>query len=172
MVSQLDTVVVGQIERPFGVKGEVKVRSLTDVPGRLETLTRVHLVGKDGRTMDTAVTHVRRAGAGYIIGLAGVLNPEEAGRWRGGLLEVPRGATPPLPDGQFYECDLIGLSVHTQEGQLLGLLEEVWEAPANHLFVVRRDGKEMLIPAVKDVVAAVDVDRRTMTIRMIEGLGE
>lgn len=171
-MNHFDTVVVGQIERPFGVKGEIKVRSLTDVPGRLETLTRVHVIGKDGRTMETAVTHVRRAGASYILGLAGVPTPEEARRWRGGLLEVSRGAVPPLPAGCFYECDLIGLAVQTLEGRSLGTLEEVWDTPANHLFVVRQGDKEVLIPAVKDVVMAVDLEGRTMTIRMLEGLEE
>ncbi|MDH4098854.1 MAG: hypothetical protein OEU87_11120, partial [Nitrospira sp.] len=75
MVSDLDTVTVGRIERPFGVKGAVKVRSLSDVPGRFEALTSVSLVAKDGKTMDTTVTHVRRAGERFIMGFAGLTTP-------------------------------------------------------------------------------------------------
>lgn len=172
MVSQLDTVTVGQIERPFGVKGEVKVRSLSDVPGRLETLTTVSLVARNGRTMDTAVTHVRRIGTGFIVGLAGLTTPEDAGLWRGGLIQVPRGTVPALPEGQYYECDLVGIAVRSEQGESIGVLEQIWELPGNHVFVIRQGAKEILIPAAKDLVAAVDLERRVMTVRMIEGLGE
>jgi 16S rRNA processing protein RimM len=172
MVSQLETVTVGQIERPFGVKGEVKVRSLSDVPGRFETLRRVCLVAKSGKTMETSVTHVRRTGTGFIVGLAGLTTPEDAGLWRGGLIQVPRGIVPALPDGQYYECDLVGLAVESVQGQPIGVLEQIWELPGSHVFVVRQDAKEILIPAAKDLVAAVDLERRVMTVRMIDGLGE
>jgi 16S rRNA processing protein RimM len=172
MVSQLDTVTVGQIERAFGVKGEVKVRSLTDVPGRLEALTTVTVVGKHGQIMETTITHVRQAGPSFIMGLAALTNPEDAGLWRGGLIQVPRGAAPALPEGQYYECDLVGLAVRTQEGKPLGVLEQIWESPGNHIFVVRQGAKEILIPAAKELVAAVDLEQRIMTVRMIEGLDE
>jgi 16S rRNA processing protein RimM len=170
MVSALDTVTVGQIERPFGVKGEVKVRSLSDVPGRFEALTDVNLVAKNGRTMETSVTHVRRAGTEFIVGLVSLTTPEDAKLWCGGLIQVSRGAVPALPAGQYYECDLVGLEVHTEQGQRLGLLEEIWELPGNHVFVVRQGGDETLIPAAKEWVTAVDLDRRLMTVHMIDGM--
>jgi 16S rRNA processing protein RimM len=172
VVSQLDTVTVGMIERAFGVKGEVKVRSLTDVPGRLEALTAVSVVGKNGNRMETTVTHVRRAGPSFIVGLAGLSNPEDAGLWRGGLIQVPRGMVPALPEGQYYECDLVGLAVKTEQGKPLGVLEQIWETPGNHVFVVRQGTKEILIPAAKELVAAVDLEQGVMTVRMIEGLDE
>jgi 16S rRNA processing protein RimM len=172
MVEQLETVTVGQIERPFGVKGEVKVRSLTDVPGRWESLTHVSVVGKQGRTLDTAVTHVRRAGNGLIVGLAGLANPEDAGLWRGGLIQAPRTAAPPLPEGAYYECDLVGLAVQNEQGAPVGVLEDILEVPGSHVFVVRQGAKEILIPAAKELITAVDLERRCMTVRMIEGLGE
>ncbi len=172
MVSQLDTVTVGQIERPFGVKGEVKVRSLSDVPGRFEALTHVSVVAKSGKTMETSVTHVRRTGTGFIVGLAGLTTPEDAGLWRGGLIQVPRGTVPVLPDGQYYECDLVGLAVQTEQGQPIGVLEQILELPGNHVFVVRQGANEILIPAVKELVSAVDLERRVMTVHMIDGLGE
>jgi 16S rRNA processing protein RimM len=171
MVGQLDRVTVGRIERPFGVKGEVKVRSLSDVPGRFDSLTHVSLVAKNGKTMDTSVTHVRRTGTGFIVGLAGLTTPEDAGIWRDGLIQVLRGTVPALPDGQFYECDLVGLAVQTEEGKPIGVLEEIWELPGNHVFVVRHGAKEILVPAVKELVVAVDLERRVMTVHIIEGLG-
>lgn len=172
MVSQLDTVTVGLIERPFGVRGEVKVRPLSDVPGRFEGLRSVSLLAKNGQTLETSVTHVRRAGTGFILGLSGVTTPEAASLWRGGFIRTVRGIVPELPDGHYYECDLIGLAVYTEESQLIGVLEEILEVPGNPVFVVRQGAKEILIPAAKEWVSAVDVVAGTMTVRLIDGLGE
>lgn len=172
MMSRLDTVTVGQIERPFGVKGEVKVRPLSDVPGRLEGLKSVSLLARNGQTLETSVTHVRRAGAGFILGLTGLTTPEDANPWRGGFIRTIRGAVPDLPDGQYYECDLIGLAVFTEANQPIGVLEEIWDLPGNPVFVVRQGAKEILIPAAKELVGTVDLTARTMTVRLIDGLGE
>jgi 16S rRNA processing protein RimM len=172
MVGSLETVTVGQIGRPFGVKGQVKVRPLSDVPGRFEALTDVRLVTKDGRTLETSVTAVRRAGTELIVGFAGLTTPEEAKLWSGGLVQTARGLAPALPAGQYYECDLLGLDVSTDQGQRLGVLEEVWDLPGNHVFVVRQGSKETLIPAAKEWVTAVDLDRRMMTVRLLGGMDE
>ena len=172
MVNQLETVTVGRTERPFGVKGEVKVRPLSDVPGRFEGLKSVNLLARNGQTLETSVTHVRRAGAGFILGLSGLTTPEEASHWRGGFIRTIRGSVPELPDGQYYECDLIGLAVSTVEGQSIGVLEEILDVPGNPVFVVRQGAKEILIPAAKELVSTVDMTARTMTVRLIDGLGE
>lgn len=172
MVDQSETVTVGQIERPFGVRGEVKVRSLSDVPGRLEGLTRVSLLAKNGQTLETSVTHVRRAGTRFILGLTGVTTPEDAGLWRGSFIRTTRGPVPELPAGHYYECDLVGLAVQTDEGRLIGVLEEVLELPGNPVFLVRQGTKEMLIPAAKELVIAVDLPGGTMTVRLPDGFGD
>ncbi|HMS85876.1 MAG TPA: ribosome maturation factor RimM [Nitrospira sp.] len=172
MANQPETVTVGRIERPFGVRGEVKVRSLSDVPGRLEGLTHVSLLATNGRTLETGVTHVRRAGTSFILGLSAFTTPEEAGLWRGGLIQTVRGAVPELPVGQYYECDLVGLAVQTETGDPLGAVAEIWELRDNSLVVVRDGSKEVLIPAAKEFVVSVDLNARIMTVRLIDGLGD
>jgi 16S rRNA processing protein RimM len=79
---------------------------------------------------------------------------------------------PELPDGQYYECDLIGLAVSTEKNEPIGVLEEVWDLPGNPVFVVRQGTKEVLIPAAKELVSAVDLTARKMTVRLIDGLGD
>ncbi|MBM4126674.1 MAG: 16S rRNA processing protein RimM [Nitrospira sp.] len=172
MVGSIQTVTVGQIGRPFGLKGQVKVRPLSDVPGRFESLTDVRLVAKDGRTLDTSVSTVRHAGTDLIVGFAGLTTPEEAKVWSGGLIQAARGTAPALPSGQYYECDLVGLDVYTDHGQPLGVLEAIWELPGNHVFVVRQGSKETLIPAAKEWVTAVDLERRRMTVHIMDGMDE
>jgi 16S rRNA processing protein RimM len=160
-----DLIIIGRIERPFGVFGEVRVQSLTDAPGRFEHLTSVTLVAAGGQTISARVTGVRKAGRAYILGFDAFSSPEEAAGFKGALLQVPRSSSPPLPDGQYYVSDLIGLSVRDDRGRPLGCLEEVWDLSGNHVLVVRDGTRERLIPATKQAVALVDLSDRSMTIR-------
>lgn len=168
MVSDRDFVTVGRIQRPFGVKGEVKVRPLSDVPDRLETLSKVSLVAKDGKTMDTSVTGVRRAGSEFIVRFAGLTTPEAAKLWCGGLIQVTRETVPAPPVGHYYECDLVGLIIQNDRGQRIGIVEEIWELPAHHVFVIRDGEEETLVPAVREWVTRVDLEKRLITVRMMD----
>jgi len=167
-----DRVTIGKIERPFGVKGEVKVRSLSDVPGRFDHLKNVSVVVSDGRTIEATVTHVRSAGSSLIMGLEGITSPEEAGAFRGGLIQVPRTSTPASPEHTYYECDLIGMTVESEEGEEIGTIESIWAVQGGHVLAVRKGSQEVLIPAAKDLITKVDVARHRMTVRAIEGLIE
>jgi 16S rRNA processing protein RimM len=170
--AQADLVTIGKIERPFGVKGAVKVRSLSDVPGRFDRLGDVSVMEATGRTVDRTVTHVRRAGPTYIVQFAGITTPEDAGTLRGGLIQVPRCEPSTRAGNALYECDLIGLAVVDEEGHDLGLVDRIWELPGHQLFVVQKDGRELLIPAAKNFVVTVDLAQRRMMVRGIEGLVE
>ena len=170
MANAPDHVAIGRIVKPFGVKGEVRVQSLTDVSDRFERLTRVTLVAPSGQTISAAVTGVRGGPDSYIVGLDAFSTPEEASVYRGAFVQIPQEESPALPEGWYYEYELAGMSVTDESGRELGVLEEVLETPGNHVFVVRRDGKEILIPATKEMVIAVDVKQRSMVVRVSEEL--
>jgi 16S rRNA processing protein RimM len=167
-----DLVTIGKIERPFGVRGEFKVRSLSDVPGRLDQLKQVQVLRPTGQMVDRTVTRVRRAGSTYIMGLEGVTTPEEAGMLRRGLIQVPRSPAATLSADVYFEYDLIGMTVENERGEEVGVLETILEIPDNHLFVVRKGTEEVLIPAAKSFVTSVDLTRRRMMVRGIEDLVE
>lgn len=167
-----ERVTIGKIERPFGVRGEVKVRSLSDVPGRFDHLEKVSVVMSNGRAIEATVTHVRSAGRTFIMGLEGITSPEEAGVFRGGLIQVPRTTTLVSPEHTYYECDLIGMTVETDAGEEIGVIESIWDVPGSHVLAVRKGTREVLIPAAKDLITNVDVARHRMTVRAIEGLIE
>jgi len=171
-IAQTDLVTVGKIERHFGVRGEFKVRSLSDVPGRLDHLKQVQVLAPTGQTVERMVTHVRRAGSTYIMGLAGVTTPEEAGMLRGGLIQVPRAPAAVLGADVYFECDLIGMAVENERGIEVGVLEAILDIPDNRIFVVRKETKEVLIPAAKSFVVSVDIECRRMTVRGIDELVE
>jgi 16S rRNA processing protein RimM len=170
MTSSPEMVTIGKIDRPFGVRGAVKVQSLSDRPGRFEHLAAVALTERGGQTVERTVKHVRRAGPSYIVEFEGVNTPEEAGMLRGRLLQVPREMPSAQDADAWYECDLIGMTVTDEAGQELGCLEAVWDLPAHPVLVVKQGSREMLIPAVKQFVRAVDVAQGRMTVRTIEGL--
>ncbi len=172
MTDQSELVTIGRIERSFGVRGEARVRSLSDVPGRFDALREVTIVAPGGKTLDTMVTHVRSGGPTLIMGFGAFTTPEQVAEFRGGLIQVPRGDSPALPADQYYECDLIGMVVQDEAGVVLGRLEQVWNLSDNRIFAIRQEGKELLIPAAKQVVVAVDVAGRVMTVRLPEGFGD
>ena len=171
-MAEADLVTVGKIERPFGVRGEFKVRSLSDVPGRLDHLTQVQILEQTGQMLDRTVTHVRRAGSVYIMGLVGMTTPEEAGMLRGGLIQVPRRPEATLAADVYFECDLIGMTVENERGDEVGIIEAILEIPDNRVFVVRKGTEEVLIPAAKNFVTSVDLARRRMIVRGFEDLAE
>lgn len=168
MAEPVELVAIGVIEKPFGVRGEMRVRSLSDVPGRFEGLTRVTLEAPSGAVKETTIRSVREMNGSYVLGMDVCSTPEEAGLFRGWTLKIPQGSAPPLPQGQYYEYELIGLAVQDEAGRPMGTLEAILKTPGHHVFVVRGEQGEVLIPAAKDVVAAVDVSKKTMTIRRAE----
>lgn len=170
--AQADLVTIGRIEKPFGVHGAVKVRSLSDVPGRFEGLGVVSLVEVAGKIFSRTVTQVRRAGDGYILSLEGITTPEAAGQLRGALIQVPPVDPSFRQLDVLYECDLIGMAVMDREGRALGTIDRIWELPGHQVIVVKHEGREWLIPAAKQFVESVDLARRRMTVRASEELIE
>lgn len=166
-----ELIAIGAIVKPFGVKGEFRVRSLSDVPGRFQGLERVTLVAPSGRALMTTVTHAREDRVGfYVVGVEGLSTREDAVVFRGGWVKIPADQVPSLPAGHYYEFQLIGMTVRNEEGQSLGTLEEVFETGSNAVFLVRGHGREILVPGTRDVVVLVNVDEQSMTIRQVAGL--
>ncbi|HET9846077.1 MAG TPA: ribosome maturation factor RimM [Nitrospira sp.] len=167
-----DMVTIGIVERPFGVHGAVKVRSLSDRPGRFEQLQEVRVAGGRGHAADRRVRSVRKAGPVYIIEFEGIGTPEEAQVLRGAMLQVPRDETSASRDEPLYECDLIGMTVVDETGHELGRLDTIWALPGHQVLVVKQADREVLIPAVKEFVTGVDVAQGRMTVRTLEGMVE
>lgn len=170
MGDAVELIAIGRIVKTFGVKGEVRVQSLSDVPGRFQGLREVTLEAPSGRAVVTTVNRVREDRDSYVLGFEAFSSPEEAAEFRGGLIKIPLEQVPPLPQGQFYEFQLIGMTVVDESGQQLGTVEEILQTSSNPVFVIRHGGREILVPGTRHVVASVDVEGRTITIRLVEGL--
>lgn len=157
-------VTVGKLIKPFGVRGQARVLSLTDVSDRFETLKEVTLESPTGKTLVTTVTDVYSDGRSYLLRFGAFSSPEEVRDYRGAWLKIPQTEVPPAPEGHHYQFELIGLTVKDESGHVHGILEEVVTLPHQHLFVVRGAGKEYLLPALRKWIASVDLAGGVMTV--------
>jgi 16S rRNA processing protein RimM len=107
---------------------------------------------------------------GAILKLAGVDSREDAERLRGQILCVAEADAVQLPGGTYFWHQIVGLRVHSDEGEDLGLVAEIIPTGGNDVYVVRDGGREILLPAIKDVVREIDLAGGIMTVHMIEGL--
>ncbi len=155
-------IAIGQVLGAHGYKGEVRVDPLTDFPERFFALKWVYL-GEERRRRE--VQSVRNHDRFFLVKLEGIRDEEEAHSLCGSYLFLPRQQLVPLPPDQFYIWQLEGLEVFTTCGQPLGFVEEVLIRPANDVYVVRaKDGRQLLVPALKEVVVEVDVKGNRMIV--------
>ncbi len=163
-------VAVGKIRRPHGVRGEVVVEIYTDFPERLKPKKELFVGEKHERLI---IRSVRPHNEGLLMGFETYETPEGVGRFRNQILYVPVKSLPPLPDGQYYFHQLLGLTVFDESGQLLGELTEVLETGANDVYVVTSSaGAELLLPAIPDVILNVDLEGHRMIVHLLPGLLE
>lgn len=157
-------VTIGRILKPFGVRGEVKVESLSDVPGRFAGLQSVYLTlpYEGAIPQETTVTQVRNVTAGYLMKCSTFSTPEEAAHFRGAWIQIPTSTDLPRHPETFYQFELIGLRVEDPDGQKMGKVEEILEYPQHHVLVIRNQEAEFLIPANRKTIEKVDLDNQCL----------
>jgi len=168
-----DLVVIGEVTRAHGLRGEVRVVPQTDHPERFERLRECILWDpeRDERTV-RRVRGARRQSDVVLLSLADCDSPEAAAGLVGRLVALPRSEALPPPPGHVYPWQLIGCQVTTEDGRVVGELSGIEPAPGQDLWVVRGTQREHLIPAVAEIVIEVDVEARRVVIRPPEGLLE
>ena len=160
------TVVVGRITRPHGLKGELSVLVLSEVEGRFADGAVVYL--EDGRAL--TVESARRHRSGLLVKFREVPDRTAAERLARRVLMVPASASPELPDGSWWDHQLVGCEVVTESGRSLGTVREVIHTAANDVWSAVSDDRETLIPALKDVIVAVDTAGKRIVVREVPGL--
>ncbi len=159
-------VTIGRILKPFGVKGEVKVESLSDVPGRFEGLQTVYLTPSQGTSIpqETTVTQVRAMNTGYLVRFSAFSTPEEAAHFRGAWIQIPPSPDLPRDHDTFYQFELLGLRVEDPDGDQMGQVEEILDYPQHHVLVVRDGAREFLIPANRRTILKVDLTNQRVQV--------
>ncbi len=150
-------VVMGRVLAPFGVRGWVKVQPFTEQPDALAGFARWWLE-MSGEWRELEVAQCERHGDHLVARFEGCASPEEAVRYRGCEIAVPREALPEPGANLYYQADLIGLRVVNKAGEELGRIDAMLENGAHPVMLVRRDGGERLLPWVQPVVESVDLE--------------
>ncbi len=159
---------VGRVQRPHGVRGELRLEVLTGYPERLADLDAVY-VGQEYRRY--GVTGCRLHQNLALVTLTGVDDRDSADRLRGQLVYVAIEDAVPLDEHEVYEFQVEGLQVVTEEGIVLGDIAEVLAvAGANDVLVVRGPRGETLIPVIDDVITDVDMEAGRLVIHVLPGL--
>jgi len=165
-----DFIVIGRIARAHGIRGALKVEPLTDDPERFNLLEKVGLSFDNETRTFFNIKDVRFSNKSIILSLEGIEDRNEAEKWRRAYLEIPVAQRVPLPEGQYYYFELFDLLVKTTTGQLLGEIVDIISNPANDVYVVKSDEKEILIPAIPDVIKNIDIESGVVTIDPLDGL--
>jgi 16S rRNA processing protein RimM len=166
-VSSEPTVAVGRITRPHGIRGELAVLVLSEVEGRFAPGATVWL--EDGRPL--TVESSRAHGDRLLVRFREVADRTQAEAVAKALLVVPETMSPPLPEGSWWDHDLVGCTVVTDTGRDLGVLDDVIHTAANDVWSVLDDaGAETLVPVLQDVLGDVDVSAKRIVVREIPGL--
>ena len=154
---------IGEVLRPQGVKGQVKVRPDTDDPERFLDLNQVFLKQGDGYTA-TPVADVSVRDDGVYLRLQNAQTRDEAEKQRGWMLYIDREHARPLAENETFICDLIGCKAVDTQGHEIGVVQDVLQPGGNDVYVIKTPKGEMLLPALKHVVPVIDVKNGIMTV--------
>lgn len=163
---------VGVITSPHGVHGEVKVFPTTDDPSRFLELETVLLdLGGGNERKELTIRQVRFFKNLVILGFEGITSRDQVEGWRQKGLWITRDQAVELSEDENFIADLIGLSVRTDEDCTLGTVTDVIQTGANDVYCVSgEDGKEILLPAIKDCILKVDLEKQEMLVHVLPGL--
>lgn len=161
---------IGRIVRAHGVRGEVSVAILTDFPERFEQSEWLY-IGNEHEADVYQVKSQRWHKQNVLLSFAGITDRNQAEKLVGQFVQIPVEDAMALPEGSYYLYQMIGLQAVTADGRQLGVITEVIETNANDVYVVQNDeGKDILLPAIPDVIKSIDLDQGTMVVELIDGL--
>ena len=165
-----DLLKVGVITTTHGVRGEVKVYPTTDEPERFLELDYVLLdTGRELRKLE--IKNVKFFKNLVILKFKGVDNINEIEKYKGRDLWIPREEGQELEEDEYYIADLLGMSVVLENGQEFGTLKDVMETGANDVYIIdSAEHGEVLLPAIKECILDVDLEKNVMTIHLMKGL--
>lgn len=161
---------VGKITGLHGLQGNLKVYSYSDSLDPFEVGCSIWLRNTGGAEKSYTIRTAKPYKKGLLLTLVGVADVNAAEKLVGSELLVSRDLLPELDDDEYYWFEIIGLQVFSEEGDFLGTVKSIFPTGSNDVYVVKKKGQELLIPALESVVLSVDLDRRSMTVDLPEGL--
>ena len=158
---------IGKIVNTHGLKGHVKVEPWCDGIETFEYLDSIFIKGTE-YNIESVKPHKNI----FLLKLENIDDINVAEGFKGAIITADREKLPPLPEGTYYITDIIGLEVYEDE-KYIGKISDWIETGSNNVYVIKRPkGKDVLIPAIDDVIKKIDIENKTMSVKLLEGLME
>jgi 16S rRNA processing protein RimM len=162
---------IGQIVKPHGLAGRVKVLSYLESDRLLPSLRDAWIGPNRDSSKRYPIENVRREGRNHFsLKIEGIEDRNAADALRGLTVSVPYERLETLPEDEYYWEDLIGLAVVTEDGKPLGRIEGIFPTGSNDVYVCKAGGKEILLPAIDEVIRSVNIEAGTVVVRLLKGL--
>ena len=161
-----DILEIGKVVNTHGIRGEIKIQPWCDDPMIFDELEYIYLDGEKYKVVKT-----RFHKNCEIVAVEGINNINEAELLRNKIVMVPREALGELPEGTYYVADLLGLEVKTNDGKILGKIDDVIRTGSNDVYQVKCPGrKDILIPVIEEAVNEVNIDEGYVIVTLMKGL--
>ena len=162
---------IGKITGTHGIRGTMRVFPTTEDPSRFERLKEI-IVEIRGKRETFHIQKVAFHKQFVLLTVKEITDITVAELYKNGRILIPDAMAIPLGEDEYYNRDLYGLKVVTEEGEELGEITEIFPTGSNDVYVVKKDGKgkELLLPAIKDCIKNVDLENGVMTVKLLEGL--
>ena len=161
---------VGQIVNTFGIKGFVKVNPWVNDVMRFEKLKKVYIIIRNEHK-ELEIEEVKYHKNQVLLKFKGIDTIEQAEIIRNAIIEIDRENAIPLEKGEYFIADLLESEVFTDEGEKIGILDDIYNTGSKDIYVVKNElGKNILLPGIKDVIKEVDVENKKIIVHLLKGL--
>ncbi len=158
-------IILGEIVKPHGLNGAVKVKSFADSPESFTRPARLFLISADGNHLEVSVREASPMGKLVTLKFEGIHTRQQAQDLVGNRIAVNREDLPDADEGEFYWHDLVGMRVYDSTGTYYGIITSILPTGANDVFIVEgTKGEEILVPGIFDAVLEVNIPERRMVI--------
>jgi 16S rRNA processing protein RimM len=166
----MDLFALGEIVKTRGLRGCLKVLCYVETKNIFSDLTFVYIEQPSGQKNRFEIKKIDVSGNILFIELDGIPDVESAKALVGRKVFLPADMQEKLPEGEYYWRDIIGLDVYSEDDQYIGKIESVFATGSNDVYVCKQAEREILLPAIADVIRKIDINRRVMIVRLLEGL--
>jgi 16S rRNA processing protein RimM len=162
---------IGRVVRTHGIRGAIKIHPYGETLGELAAGEKLFCATEEGVAgRELTLVSLRAQQRVWIGEFVELKDIDQARELAGKDLHVPLERLPALPEGEYYQFQLIGLSVVTKEGEKLGTLRSIFETGGNDVYVVDLGDRELLVPAIEDVICEIDLENGRIIVDLPEGL--
>ena len=165
-----DFLEVGQIVNSYGIKGFFKVVPFTDDITRFDDLDSIY-IEKNKKLEKKEIEEVKYHKHLVLLKIKGIDDINDTEQYKNCILKIDRANAVELPEDTYFITDLIGIDVYTEENEFLGNITDIFPTGSNDVYVVKDEkGKQILLPAIGEVIKEVNVEEKKIIVRLIPGL--